>query len=173
MKRIFLILIGVLATLLIVAAIMPKDFKIEKEIVINKSTTQVFDYVKIMKNSSEWNPWLKQDPNIVQEFRGEDGKIGFVHAWSGNSEVGVGEAEIINIIPNEIINVELRFSKPMQVTNQAYYIFEVLDKEHTKVKWGMSGKTPFPFNLICFFKRGEVEKNFEAGLNNLKTVLER
>jgi len=38
------------------------------------------------------------------------------------------------------------------------------------VKWGMSGKSPYPFNLISlFFDMGD---SFEEGLQGMKAVLE-
>lgn len=173
MKKILLALIGVVALVLLIAAIMPKEFKIEKEIVINKPREQVFNYLRMAKNANEWSTWMKKDPNVVQEFKGQDGTVGFINSWSGNKNVGAGEIETTNITPNERIDVELRFTKPRKVTNHAYYITQAIDKDQTRVIWGMTGRTPFPFNLICYFMHDKVGEEFQNGLNNLKAVLEK
>jgi hypothetical protein len=173
MKKILLILASLVVVVLIAAAVMPKDFKIEQEIVINKPKSEVFDYLRMVKNENIWSPWAKKDPNIVQDYKGEDGTVGFVVSWSGNSAVGVGEEEITNIVNNERIDLELRFQKPMKTTNKAYFITEDINNNQTKVTWGMEGRTPYPLNIICFFMQKEVKKEFASGLNNLKKILEK
>ncbi len=172
--KIFLIIIGsLIALVLIVAAILPKNFKIEKSITINKSKTDVFVYLKSLKNSKKWQPWAKMDPEMKEEFKGVDSAVGAIASWSGNRKVGVGEQEIINIVEGERVDVELRFKEPMNVTNFAYFTTEAIDEKQTKVTWGMTGKAKFPLNIVCHFMHGVVEKNFESGLAELKKILEQ
>lgn len=172
MKK-FLIALGiVVALILAVAFVAPKEFRIEREITINQNNVAVFNYLKIMKNSNEWSPWEKKDPKMTQELKGDDGTVGAILSWSGNSEVGVGEQEIKNITPGKEIDFELRFQKPMQAVNQAYYIIEPLDDKQTKVIWGMTGSTPFPANIVCFFMQKKVGEEFAKGLTDLKGILE-
>lgn len=173
MKKLLIALISLVVVVLLVAAIAPKEFKIEKEVVINKPVDEVFAYLKIMKNGDQWNPWIKKDPNVIRDFKGTDGTVGFISSWSGNKEVGVGEQEIKNIVKDERIDFELRFKEPMQGTNQGYFVTESLSKNQTKVKWGMTGSTPFPMNIICFFMHGKVGKEFQQGLDDLKVILEK
>jgi len=172
MKKFLLILASLIVVALAVAAILPKDFKIEQSIIVNKPKAEVFAYLKMIKNGQKWEPWAKMDPEMKTEFKGNDGEIGAIAAWSGNSEVGVGEQEIVAIAKNEKIDFELRFQKPMQATNKAYLITEETGKNQTKVTWGMIGRTPFPFNLICNLMHGKVNKDFAKGLSNLKEILE-
>lgn len=173
MKNILFVLIGIIFLILLVAAILPENFQIEKEIVINKPKSEVFEYLKMTKNENEWNPWIKKDPKIVQHFQGEDGNVGFIASWSGNKEVGTGEQEITDIVTNERIDFELRFTKPMKAKNHSYLITETVNENQTKVKWGMNGRTPFPFNVICFFMQEKINNEFNSGLNNLKIILEK
>ncbi len=172
MKKILLSILGVLAVILLIAAILPKDFKIEKEVIINKPKAEVFNYLKYTKNSHIWSPWEKKDPNITHEYKGEDATLGFVDSWSGNNEVGVGEQETTAIVADERIDFELRFIKPMKAVNKAYFITEAVSENETKVIWGMTGRTEFPFNIICHFMQGKVKQEFANGLNNLKEILE-
>jgi uncharacterized protein YndB with AHSA1/START domain len=173
MKKILIAILSLAVVLLLVAAVLPKDFKIESSVVINKPVNQVFAYLKFMENGKKWQPWEKLDPNASGELKGVDGRVGAVASWSGNSKVGVGEQEIKNIVKNERIDFELRFQKPMKTTNQAYFITESVDKNSTKVIWGMTGRTPYPFNLVCFYMRDKVTKQFADGLVDLKNVLEK
>ncbi|MES2961687.1 MAG: SRPBCC family protein [Pseudomonadota bacterium] len=172
MKKLLIILCALVAVILIAAAIAPKDFIIERSVVIHKPRLEVFDYLKMMENGKNWQPWSKKDPNMDEEITGVDGTPGAVQSWSGNSEVGVGQQEILKMTKGERIDFELRFQKPMHVTNQAYFITETVDGNSTRVVWGMMGRTPYPLNLACLMMHGKVEKDFTAGLEKLKMILE-
>jgi len=173
MKKILFSLITIVIVALLVAAAMPKHFTIQQEIVINKPRVVVFDYLKMTKTNNGWNPWMQKDPEAVQAFTGEEGTVGFINSWSGNKDIGVGEQEVTNLIPNERIDLELRFIKPIKITHKAYFTTETADEGQTKVTWVMEGSSPFPYNLICFFMQKQVKKEFAEGLSNLKTVLEK
>lgn len=172
MKKAFLTLISLVALIFLAAAFMPKDFVIEKNIVIDAPKSEVFDYLKIIKNEAQWSPWIKRDPNIVREIKGEDGAVGVVASWSGNEQVGVGEEEITNISSDQRIDLELRFIKPLKTTNKAYFITEDINNNQTKLTWGMQGRTNFPLNFVCFFMQKQVHRDLAQGLNNLKEILE-
>jgi len=70
--------------------IAPNEFSVNRSIIINKPYKEVFQYLKLIKNQDYWSPWKKKDPNMNQEFIGEDGKIGFISKWKGNKDVGEG-----------------------------------------------------------------------------------
>lgn len=172
MKKILIACGALVALLLVAAAIAPKEFKIEKSITISKPKAEVFAYLKMMENGKKWQPWSKLDLNMTQELKGVDGTVGAIQSWSGNKEVGVGEQEIKAIAENERIDFELRFAKPMETVNNAYFTTEEVSENETKVTWAMLGRTKFPFNLVCFLMHGKVEKNFAQGLSDLKVILE-
>ncbi len=172
MKKALLTLISLIVFILLAAAFMPKDFKIEEKIVIDAPKSAVFSYLKMLENETQWSPWIKRDPNIVRELKGEDGAVGVVASWAGNSEVGVGEEEITNLIPDQRIDVELRFTQPMKTTNKAYFVTEDINHNQTQLTWGMEGRTQFPLNFVCFFMQKQVHKDFAKGLNDIKTILE-
>jgi len=50
------IFIGMIATLLIIAAVLPKVFNIEKTIVIARPVSEVMDKVSDLNYYSQWNP---------------------------------------------------------------------------------------------------------------------
>lgn len=172
------IVLGILGALVLLIAILhfaaPKEFKLEREITINQPKAVVFNYLKFQKNGAEWNPWSTKDPTIQMEYRGTDGTVGAVSAWTGK-ETGKGEQEIKKIVEGERIDSELRFLEPMQATDTAYYVTEAVSETQTKVKWGMEGKMTFPGTIICWFMNMEkmLGSQFDEGLNNLKARLEK
>lgn len=176
LKKLFLFLIILLGIILIAAAFMKKDFAVEKEIVINQPKDSVFKFVKFLKNQDQFSVWAKMDPNMKNQFKGNDGEIGAINSWeSDNENVGIGEQEIKNIKEGERIDFELRFKEPMEATNFAYMTTEALSPTQTKVIWGFTGKSPYPFNfMLAFMNMDEmVGKDFQQGLDNLKVLLEK
>lgn len=169
------LILGVLAICLCLVIIAPKNFDINRSIVINKPLPEVFQYLKYMKNQDNWSPWKKKDPNMHQEFIGTDGEIGFTAKWQGNKDVGEGEQEIINIEEHKIIESNLRFFKPWKSESKAYLKVEALTPNKTKVYWGFSGVNKIPTNVFfLFFNMDEtVGKDFAEGLASLKQILER
>src|ERR1700712_5287235 len=92
---ILLILAGIITLLLIIALFMKKEHYVKREIIINAPQQKVFDYVKLLKNQDEFNKHAMAGPDRKREFKGTDGTVGYIYAWSGNKNAGEGEKEII------------------------------------------------------------------------------
>ena len=82
------ILSSIIALLLIIALFTKKGYNIQCEIIINAPLQKVFDYVKQLKNWDNFNERATADPSRKEEFKGTDGTVGFIYAWSGNKKVG-------------------------------------------------------------------------------------
>ncbi|MEO6148643.1 MAG: SRPBCC family protein [Mucilaginibacter sp.] len=173
LKKILIVLAIIIAVLLIAALFIKKDYAIQREIVINRPKQEVYDYVKYLKNQDNYSKWAKLDPNMKKEYKGTDATVGFVSAWSGNSDVGVGEQEIKAMAPGERIDYELHFMKPMEAVSPAFMSFEDASPAQTKVKWGMSGESTYPMNIMNPFMDGMLGGDLEIGLSNLKSLLEK
>lgn len=171
-----LITVGILIVIpFIIALFIKKDYAVEKETVINKPKSEVFEYVKLLKNQDNFSKWATLDPNMKKTYRGKDGTIGFVSAWeSNNDNVGVGEQEIVEITEGQRIDYELRFFKPFESTSPAYMTTETLSQNQTKVKWGFKGHMKYPSNIMMIFMDFEemIGDDFQQGLNKLKSELE-
>ena len=93
---ILLIIVVLIIVILIRASMLENEYTIEEEIVIDKPKQEVFDYIKFLKNHSNFNKWVMIDPNMKKEYKGTDGTVGFVYKWdSDNKQVGKGEQEKI------------------------------------------------------------------------------
>ena len=174
MKKALYILLGIIAIFILAASLMPKDYAVEREIIIDKPKAQVFAYLKPLKNQDNWSVWMAKDPNVKKTFKVTDETVGFTSRWDGNEEVGSGEQEIKKILEGERIDTELRFIKPFESINDAYMITEAVGPEQTRVKWGFTGAMPIPMNVFLPFMVMEdsVGKDFSDGLKNLKKILE-
>ena len=167
------LLVGVCAT---AAFLAPTDFRVERELVINKPKSEVFAYAKMLKNQNDWGPWFKKEPTMKQEFRGTDGTAGFTSYWKGTKdEVGEGEQEITRIVEGERIETELRFIQPFESKADAYLTTEAAGDAQTKVRWGFTGSMPRPMNIMLLVMDidKEVGKDFAEGLSSMKMILEK
>jgi len=173
---ILLSIAGLIALLLIIALFTKKEYSLHREISINKTKQEVFNYIKLLKNQDHYSEWVMTDPAMKKEYRGTDGTIGFIYAWSGNNKAGQGEQEIKTIKDNERIDMEVRFVRPFKGISDTY-MTTVADNlpDKTKVKWGFSSKMNYPLNIMLLFMNMDklLGNDIEISLGNLKAILEK
>ncbi len=160
--------------ILILGAVAPKNYAVERSVTVDRPVSEVYDYIKYLKKHDEWSPWASRDPNMKKEFRGTDGEPGFVSAWEGNKQVGSGEQEIKKLTENKRLDTELRFLKPYKSTSDAYVNLDAVSEGSTKVSWGFTGENKFPMNIMMMFMNMDkaVGGDFEEGLASLKAKME-
>jgi hypothetical protein len=173
LKRIGLVVLSLVVLLLVVALFIKKEYTVEREVIVNKSNSDAFNFIKYAKNQDHYNKWVQADPNAKKEFRGTDGTIGFVYAWDGNKDIGKGEQEIKNIEEGKRIDFSLRFIEPMESNADAWIVTEPVSDGQTKIKWGMHGRSPYPLNLVNLFVPSILGKDLDASLSKLKAILEK
>jgi len=176
LKIIGLSVLGIVVLVLIVALFIDGKYDVEREVTINKSKQEVFDYVKSLKNQDNFSVWAKIDPAMKKEFVGEDATVGFVSAWdSENPDAGKGEQKIIKIDEGNRIDYELHFIEPFESTDYAYLTTESVNDSVTTVKWGLNGEMKFPMKLMLLFMDMEemLAPDLQNGLDNLKAILEQ
>jgi uncharacterized protein YndB with AHSA1/START domain len=118
--KILLILVVIVALLLVVAYLTPRDFRLSKSVTINAPREKVYEYIRFLKSQENYSVWVMADPNIKMQYTGTDGTIGSTSAWTSDMKnVGVGAQTITALVPNEKTTVEIRFEKPMKATNYA------------------------------------------------------
>ncbi|KAF2515059.1 SRPBCC family protein [Flavobacterium zhairuonense] len=175
-KKILLVIVIIVAIVFIAAFFMPKNYAVEREITINKPVDSVFNYVRSLKNQNEFSVWANMDPKMKSTFSGTDGQVGSISAWESKvKEVGAGEQEITKITEGERIDFALRFKEPMNDTAEGFMSTETAPGNKTKVKWGINGVMPYPWNVMLpFMKMDEMIGNdLQKGLENLKAKMEK
>ena len=168
------IILGLIVLIAILALVAPKDYNVSRSIEIARPKAEVFEHLKYLKKQQEWSPWAKRDPDMISKFTGVDGEVGAINYWKGNKEVGEGEQEITQIVEGKRIEGELRFLKPFKSTSDSYLEVYEAGQDKTKVIWGFKGKNKFPMSIMMLFMNMDkaVGKDFEEGLQSLKTIME-
>ena len=170
---ILLVVAGIIALLLIIALFMKREHYVKREIIINAPRQKVFDYIKLLKNQDEFNTGAMEDPDRKREFKGTDGTVGYIYAWSGNKNAGEGEKEIKNIIEGKRIETEIRFVKPMATSASIIMETESLSDNQTKVNWSNAGTLKYPMNIFIPIAEKKFPKDIDTSLSALKNILEK
>ncbi len=166
------IAIGIIATIiilvLILAAMKPDQFRIERSKVIKSSPETVFGFINSVSEWRKWSPWEKYDPNIKVTISGPESGVGSRYSWEGNGKVGAGSMEVIESNPSSQVKLNLLFERPFKCNNTAIFTLTPQNGQ-THVNWVMEGKSVFMskvFQVICNMDK-MVGKDFEEGLENL------
>jgi len=148
--------------------------KIEKSIIINKSSGLVFDYLKMTRNQDNFSVWNMADPNMKKSYKGTDGTVGFKYSWDSIlKNVGAGEQEIAAIEDGKSIDYTIKFSRPMQNTGKTRFQITSLGVDNTSVTWIFDSPSRFPMSLFSPIFKRLLGKDLETGLLNLKSILEK
>jgi len=166
-------LAGIITLILIIALFMKREHYVKCDIIINAPRQKVFDYIKLLKNQDEFNKHAMAGPDRKKEFKGTDGTVGYIYAWSGDKNAGVGEKEIKNIIEGKRIETEIRFVKPMRATASIIMDTESLSGDQTKVSWSNAGVLKYPLNILIPMMEKHVAKDMDSSLSTLKNILEK
>ncbi len=175
LKKILFVVLGLFLLLFLSGLFMRKDYSIEREVIINKPNDSVFSYIKLLKSQEKFGSWFLLEPKMEKNFSGVDGTVGAILSWkSDNMLVGVGEQEIVKITPSKRVDFELRFTKPFEAKDKAYFITEAISSNATKIKWGFSGHMNYPVNMMLtlFNADEQLSNDLQKGLNGLKNILE-
>jgi uncharacterized protein YndB with AHSA1/START domain len=173
LKRLAIAVAIVIVVPLVVATILPRTFVLEREVVIDRPTDQVFDYVRQMGNQKHYSVWARIDPGIKTRVEGLDGGVGAIYSWeSSDQNVGVGEQEITAIREGERIDFQIRVTQPFQSADPAYTTTESVGNNQTKVRTVYHGKLSYPSNLLCTIVCSKVGDDMQGSLLKLKEVLE-
>lgn len=171
---ILLVPAAIIALLLILALFMKKEHYVNREIIINAPRQKVFDFLKLLKNQDQFNKWATAGKkNRKEEFKGTDGTVGFIYAWSGDKSAGQGEKEIMNIVEGKRIETEIRFVKPMRISANVIFETASLSENQTKVNLINTGTMKYPLNIFVPIAEKRFPKDMDESLSILKSILEK
>lgn len=174
LTTILIILVVIIAAVLIYAATRPNDFVVTRSASIKASAEAIFPLINDFRRWPEWSPFEKLDPQMRRTLSGPDSGKGAAYAWEGNSKAGKGRMEITNSAPSSQVALKLDFEKPFRANNIVDFTLSP-SGEGTTVTWAMRGARPFIAKLMGLFMNFDalIGKDFEAGLDNLRRLVER
>ncbi|MCO4763975.1 MAG: SRPBCC family protein [Myxococcales bacterium] len=152
--------------------LLPADVHVERSLEMKASPAQVYPLVASLESFNRWSPWFKRDPKTKYTFTGKHGTVGSKMAWvSDNPKVGTGSQEITELVPGERVKTHLDFGGDGE--GDATFTL-TSTATGTKVTWSLDshlGSNPIARYFGLMFD-GMIGPDYEAGLNNLKAIVE-
>ena len=171
MKKVFYVIIGLIALYFILALFGPERVAAERSIFIHAPSGYVRDKVGDFRYfHEEWSPWTAKDPDMKVSFEGEAGQAGHHYAWEGNKDVGKGEMTVLGTSGDTLLQ---KLSFDGEADARAYVIVRDKDKG-SEVSWGMVFDIPYIQRTpMLFIDLAEmIGADYEKGLSQLKAKIE-
>lgn len=161
-----------LAVVLILAALRPPSFHVERSVLIAAAPQAVLEEIEDFRAWRAWSPYETVEPDLQRSYGGAERGVGATYAWSGR-KIGAGRMRILSADERQI-RIALDFERPMKSSNLAVFTAEP-QGEFTRVTWSMNGPSPYLSRLLglAFDIDSMLGRDFETGLSNLKSVAER
>jgi uncharacterized protein YndB with AHSA1/START domain len=174
MKTLLKLLGGVAAFILGLVAtsfVLPREYRVERSVVINAPAATVFPMAADMRNWAKWTVWHERDPEIKNTYSPEQAVVGAWSAWESKKE-GNGKSTLTAVELNQRLVYKLEFPD-FGMVSTGTFVFAA-EGNATKVTWsdeGDLGMNPMSrwFGLLLDKMVGA---DFEAGLAKLKRVTE-
>jgi hypothetical protein len=169
---ILLALAGVVAIILVAAAMQSSEFSVSRSTTTSAPAEAVFAQVNDFHKWESWSPWAKMDPAAKNTYEGAASGVGAAFGWSGK-KVGAGRMEIIDSRSPELIRIKLEFLRPMKATNIAEFTFKPVGGK-TQITWTMGGSRPFVGKVFGLFVNCDKMCGgmFEKGLADMTRLAE-
>lgn len=171
LKWVGIIVLAIIVIVLIVAALLPGEYRVERSIVIDAKPEVIYEQVVDLNNWEKWSPWQEMEPGADFGVSGSGRGVGSVLSWKGEI-VGTGNLTIMEVQEPTMIKSRLVFLDPMEAESDDIWTFEP-GAGGTEVTWAEEGELGYP--LERFFGLGMdsmLGGDMEKGLEKLKRYLE-
>lgn len=176
LKAIAGIVLGGLLLLFGAGFLLPAQVHVERSVVIQAPTEQVFAQVSDFNAWDTWSPWAKLDPDASMEIRGSG--LGQTMVWSSDvQDVGTGRQVITALDAPHHLGTHLDFGG-QGIADAAFDLEEREDA--TQVTWSldtdMRAGVPLLMKPVSSYfglaMDSMIGNDYEQGLQNLKTIVE-
>lgn len=164
---------AITVTLLALAAafLLPREWRVERQVVINAAPARVYPLLFDLKRWQDWAVWNRtMDPQLRNAYEGPQDGVGAKWLWLG-PKMGRGRLVIVAADPQRGIELEQAIESD-QVNAHASLTFTP-EGDATRITWVDEGTLP---PLAGGFFRNTMQEqlgaHLEASLTKLKTIVE-
>ncbi len=173
LKKILIALALLILGFVVVVALQPSDFRVERSTTVAAPQAEVFAQVNDLHKWDAWSPWAKLDPDAKITFEGPESGQGAAMSWSGNDKVGEGKMTVVESQPDAAVKLKVDFVKPFEGSSNSDFAFKP-EGDGTAVTWAMSDHHNFLEKAFCLVMNGKkmIGDDMDKGLAQLKSVAE-
>ena len=161
-----------LAILIAVSIFLPSEYRISREVVVSAPAEKVFARINNLREWPNWTVWSERDPDMKFTYSGPESGVGAAQRWDSETQGG-GGLKIVRSDLNRYIAYDLEIDG-FDFLSLGEFELHKVDKG-TRVVWvdnvelGINPMGKY-FGLML---DDMVGADFEAGLANLKSLIER
>ncbi|MBL8914216.1 MAG: SRPBCC family protein [Archangium sp.] len=170
-KKLSIAVIAVVVLGALVAAALPREWKVSRSIVIAAPAAKIHPLIVDLKRWQDWSPWTRSlDPQLRNIYEGPADGVGAKWAWLG-PKMGRGTITIVEEDAATGIALEERIES--DDVNAHARIAYAAEGDGTRVTWTDEGTLPPMSGLFRGSVETELGAHFDAGLAKLKQLAEQ
>jgi ribosome-associated toxin RatA of RatAB toxin-antitoxin module len=143
--------------------------KFSESIVIDKNAETIFDYTQDYNNRLTWNTFLKRAELVDGATKADKGVKAYCVAHNG---LGM-ETEYVTFNRPKVTAIKMTKGPYLFKAFFGSWTFKELDKQKTEVIFLYSFDIRFPFSILTFFIKRNLQGNVRQRLRDLKNCIER
>ncbi len=173
LKKIFMGVLALTALLVLIGFLLPRQFKVERSLVMSSSAVAIYPLVAAPTNWQKWSVWFQRDPNILTTFSGSGQGKGAKWSWQSKQE-GNGQMEFVGEDSQRKLTYRLLLADKDMVSHGTLAFVRV-DEATTNVIWTTEGDLGYNpvFRYFGLFMDRMIGKDFEQNLAQLKVLVEK
>jgi hypothetical protein len=167
-------LIALVAVLLglffLITFFLPRDYKVERTIVMEAPASLVFSQVTDLEVWQEWSPWYELDPDMELEYGEIKSGPGAAYSWKSDI-AGNGRMAIIEVVPPEVVRFQIIFDGYEDLPSYSAIRISALEGgSRSSVAWSFEGTVGDNFfaRWMTVMADKFVGPSYEKGLEALK-----
>lgn len=140
-----------------------------EKITINEAQQAIFDYTQNYNSRLDWDTFLKRAELIEGATKADKGVKAYCVARNG---LGM-ETEYITFSRPKVTAIKMTKGPFLFKSFLGSWTFKEIDRYKTEVIFLYSFKLRFPFNLLTFFVKRNLQTNVRQRLLDLKNCMEK
>jgi ribosome-associated toxin RatA of RatAB toxin-antitoxin module len=146
-----------------------ESIKFTDKIIVNENAQTIFDYTQDYGNRLTWDTFLKRAELIDGATKADKGVKAYCVAQNG---IGM-ETEYVTFNRPKVTAVKMTKGPFLFKSFLGSWTFKELDSDKTEVIFLYSFGLRFPFNLLTFFIKRNLQTNVRQRLLDLKSCVEQ
>jgi ribosome-associated toxin RatA of RatAB toxin-antitoxin module len=141
--------------------------KFSEKIIINETQEAIFDYTQDYENRLSWDTFLKKAELINGATKADKGVRAYCVARNG---LGM-ETEYISFNRPKVTAIKMTRGPLLFKTFSGSWTFKELSQGTTEVTFLYSFELRFPFSLMSYFIKRNLQRNVRQRLHDLNTCV--
>lgn len=171
--KIALVILGLVAILLGIAATRPDSFEVRRDVLIHATPEKIFSLLTDLHRWPDWNPQARL-PSVRIGYSGSPSGVGAMADLEGPGQAGKVHLTVIESSAPRHVVVIGDWERPFRTRNRNEFVLTP-STDGTTVTYTLRGKSVYVMKIMSLFIGFDrmVGPHLAEGLGNLKQVAER